>query len=368
MGDEELYSIALTKIKGIGNIGAYNLIKSLGSAKAVFDNRLNISDVLGVSSKHLEEALNSHEALKIAENEINFIEKNKISCLTLKSENYPSRLRKCDDAPIVLFYRGNCDLNSLHMISVVGTRNISSYGNVICTRFVEELSEMVPDCVIVSGLAYGVDILAHRKALHHGLPTIAVLAHGFDRIYPSTHRKTAIDMMSNGGLLTEFISGTRPEKHNFIKRNRIVAGMSDAVVIIQSAIKGGALITADIADSYGCECLAFPGGVNEEYSKGCNKLIRDNKAVLVTSAEDVVSSLGWEKKEVKKEAQGELFPEISEEERMVINILLKNPEGMQINKIVVDADMPVNVISAILFELEMKGVVISLVGGVFKLL
>ncbi len=368
MGDDELYSIALTKIQGLGNIGAYNLIKTLGSAKAVFDNRKNLPEILSLPSRKLVDALDSKEAFLKAEKEISFIEKNRISCITINSELYPSRLRNCDDAPIVLYYRGNCDLNSMHIISVVGTRNISEYGHNICTRFIQELSDIVPDAVIVSGLAYGVDILAHKTALSNGLSTIAVLAHGLDRIYPSVHRKFAIEMLEKGGLLTEFVSETNPDRQNFIKRNRIVAGMSDAVVIVQSALKGGALITADIADSYGRDCMAFPGNINDEYSKGCNKLIRDNKAVLVTSAEDVVSTLGWEHKEIKKEIQRELFPEMSDEERKVTEILKLSPNGMQINKIVVDADIPVNRLSATLFELEMKGVVTSLAGGVYKLL
>lgn len=368
MGDDELYTIALTKIQGLGHVGAYNLIRTLGSAKAVFDNRNNLADMFkGISSK-LIAALDSSEAFRLAEKELQFAQKNNIECYTINSEFYPSRLRNCDDAPAVLFFKGKCDLNSTHFISVVGTRNVTHYGEDICQRFISDLSQRIPDVVIVSGLAYGVDILAHRNALKNNLSTVAVLAHGLDRIYPSAHRNTAIEMIESGGLLTEFLSGTNPDKQNFIKRNRIVAGMSDGLVIVQSALKGGALITADIADSYSRDCFAFPGNVNDEYSKGCNKLIRDNKAVLVNGADDVIQSLGWENesKQVSKEIQRELFPELTDDERRIAEILRLNDQGMQINRIIVESDIPVNRLTAILFELEMKGVVRSLAGGVFK--
>lgn len=189
-------------------------------------------------------------------------------------------MRECDDAPLALFYRGNADLNTLHIINMVGTRHATPYGQDICTRFLADLSALCPNTLIVSGLAYGIDIHAHRAALQNHFKTIGVLAHGLDRIYPAEHRKTAVSMLEQGGLLTEFTSGTNPDRQNFVKRNRIVAGMSDATVVIESAAKGGALITAELAESYHRDCFAFPGRCNDEYSIGCNNLIRKIKQCL----------------------------------------------------------------------------------------
>lgn len=231
------------------------------------------------------------------------------------------------------------------------------------------MSVLCPNALIVSGLAYGIDIHAHRAALQHHFKTIGVLAHGLDRIYPAEHRKTAVSMLEQGGLLTEFTSGTNPDRQNFVKRNRIVAGMSDATVVIESAAKGGALITAELAESYHRDCFAFPGRYNDEYSIGCNNLIRKNQAVLITSAEDLVKAMGWESSpKTEKTVQRELFPDLSEEEERIVKRLGKMPEGLQINTLVIDTNIPVNRMSALLFELEMKGVIRALAGGVYRLI
>jgi DNA processing protein len=224
--------------------------------------------------------------------------------------------------------------------------------------------------LIVSGLAYGIDIHAHRAALQNGFNTVGVLAHGLDRIYPSAHRNTAIEMMQHGGLLTEFMSGTNPDRQNFVKRNRIVAGMSDATIVVESARKGGALITAELAESYHRDCFAFPGRINDEFSSGCNELIRNNRATLITSAEDVVNAMNWTSMESMKQKgiQRQLFPDLSEEEQCIVGLLQKNPEGIQINTLVVEADIPINRMSALLFELEMKGVVRAMAGGVYRII
>jgi DNA processing protein len=278
-------------------------------------------------------------------------------------------LRECDDAPLALFYRGNADLNALHVINMVGTRHATPYGQDICTRFLADLSVLCPNALIVSGLAYGIDIHAHRAALQNHFKTIGVLAHGLDRIYPAEHRKTAVSMLEQGGLLTEFTSGTNPDRQNFVKRNRIVAGMSDATVVIESAAKGGALITAELAESYHRDCFAFPGRCNDEYSIGCNNLIRKNQAVLITSAEDLVKAMGWENSpKTEKTVQRELFPDLSEEEERIVKRLGKMSEGLQINTLVIDTNIPVNRMSALLFELEMKGVIRALAGGVYRLI
>lgn len=299
-----------------------------------------------------------------------FVEKNRLTCLTLRDEAYPSRLRECEDAPIVLFFKGNTDFNRLHVINMVGTRRATEYGKRFCADFVHDLSVLLPDALIVSGLAYGIDIHAHRAALADNMSTVAVLAHGLDRIYPSVHRKTAVDMLVNGGLLTEFLSETTPDRHNFVSRNRIVAGMCDATIVVESAAKGGSLITADLADGYHRDCFAVPGRVTDAASIGCNRLIRDNKAALVQSAEEFVKTMGWANAEPATKAAGiqrNLFPELTDEEELVVRILTHQGD-LHINALVVEADIPVNRMSALLFELEMKGVVKALVGGVYCLL
>lgn len=359
MKDEQLYSIALTRIPGLGLIGIHKLVDALGSATAVFRNRKDLCELVpGISPKQIK-ALDCPEAFRRAEEELLFTETNRIRCLTLTDEDYPSRLRECDDAPLVLYYRGNADLNALKIINIVGTRHATAYGQDICIRFLEELAAMLPEVLVVSGLAYGIDIHAHRAALANHLNTIGVLAHGLDRIYPSAHRKTAIEMLEQGGLLTEFMSGTNPDRQNFVRRNRIVAGMSDATIVVESADKGGALITAGVAGSYHRDCFAFPGRINDEFSAGCNQLIKSNQAALILSAKDFVETMGWSEDKEKTSStprQRELFPDLSEEEEKVVGLLKSRPDGLQINTLVVDTNIPVNRMSALLFELEMKGV------------
>lgn len=368
--DEQLCSLALTRIPGLGPTRAYQLMTSVGSASAIFQQRKELKQLVpGISSK-LISLLDCPEAFKRAEEELQFCDKNHIRCLSFYDEDYPSRLRECDDAPLALFYRGNADLNALRIINMVGTRHATPYGQDICLRFLSDLSQLCPDVLVVSGLAYGIDIHAHRAALQHHFQTIGVLAHGLDRIYPSEHRKTAVAMLEQGGLLTEFMSGTNPDRQNFVKRNRIVAGMSDATIVVESAAKGGALITADLAGSYHRDCFAFPGRCNDEYSIGCNNLIRTNQAVLITSAKDLVEAMGWDcvASNAAKAVQRELFPDLSETEEQIVNLLKKVPEGLQINTLVVKTNIPVNRMSALLFELELKGVVRVLAGGVYRLM
>ena len=364
--DERLCSIALTLCPGIGHIGAKRLIDAIGSAVDVFGYRKELPErLLGVNSSIIT-ALDCPAAFLRAEREMEFVEKNRLTCLTLRDEAYPSRLRECEDAPIVLFFKGNTDFNRLHVINMVGTRRATEYGKRFCADFVHDLSVLLPDALIVSGLAYGIDIHAHRAALADNMSTVAVLA----RIYPSVHRKTAVDMLVNGGLLTEFLSETTPDRHNFVSRNRIVAGMCDATIVVESAAKGGSLITADLADGYHRDCFAVPGRGTDAASIGCNRLIRDNKAALVQSAEEFVKTMGWASAEPAAKAAGiqrNLFLELTDEEELVVRILTHQGD-LHINALVVEADIPVNRMSALLFELEMKGVVKALVGGVYCLL
>ena len=368
--EEQIYSIALTMVPGIGHIGAKHLIDGMGNAVDVFWLRKEIPERIPEVSQRVIEALDCPQAVLRAEQEYEFIRKNRISCLSFHDEAYPSRLRECEDAPVVLFFKGNADLNSLHILNMVGTRNATDYGTQICASFLRDLKAVCPDVLVVSGLAYGIDIHAHREALANELPTVGVLAHGLDRIYPHVHRKTAVDMLEKGGLLTEFLSGTNPDRHNFISRNRIVAGMCDATIVIESAEKGGSLITAELAEGYHRDCFAFPGRMGDEYSKGCNRLIRDNKASLLLSAEDFVQAMGWNMQTTLSEkvsVQRSLFIELSEEEQKIVAILEKLG-NLQINSLVVEADIPVNKMTAILFELEMKGVIRVLAGGMYQLL
>lgn len=369
--DEEIiYSIALTEVPGIGHIGAKKLVDELGSATDVFRYRTELPERLPDVSPRIVDALDCPAAMTRAEQEYEFIVKNHIRCLTYHDEAYPSRLRECPDAPVALFFKGNADLNTLRIINMVGTRNATDYGKQLCLRFLQELHELCPDVLVVSGLAYGIDVHAHRAALTYGFPTVGVLAHGLDRIYPSAHRKTAVDMLAHGGLLTEFLTATEPDRYNFVSRNRIVAGMSDATIVVESAAKGGSLITAELAEGYQRDCFAFPGRITDEYSQGCNRLIRDNKAILIQSAEDFVKAICWDADSQTAKpvsVQRSLFLDLSADEQQVVDLLTERGE-LHINTLVVETGLPVHRMNALLFELEMKGVVRVLVGGVYRLL
>lgn len=370
---ETLYAIALTRISYFNTATCLQLYRKLGSATAIMENRNNIKDVISDASPRLINALSDvSEALHRAEAELEFDNAHAIRPLTMTCDDYPERMRNCDDAPIVLFYRGNANLNQRRIVSVVGTRHCTAYGQDIINNFCRSLKELCPDVLIVSGLAYGVDICAHRNALKNGFDTVGVLAHGLDMLYPSAHRDTAKEMLSHGGLLTEFLTNTNPDKMNFVRRNRIVAGISDATIVVESAARGGSLITADIAQSYARDVFTFPGNVNSPYSEGCNKLIRDNKAALITCAEDFVNAMGWEQDNKVKEARAkgierQLFPELTAEETRIVELLQKNND-LQLNIIAVQTGLPIGCISALLFSLELKGVIKLYAGGVYHLL
>lgn len=368
--DERISSIALTLCPGIGHISAKRLIDAMGSATEVFGHRKDLPELLPGISPSIVSALDCPAAFLRAEREMEFVEKNRLACFTLKDSAYPSRLRECDDAPAVLFFKGNADLNRLRVINLIGTRRATDYGKQFCADFLSSLSALCPDVLVVSGLAYGIDIHAHRAALVHDLSTVAVLAHGLDRIYPYVHRNTAIDMLPHGGLLTEFLTETNPDRHNFVSRNRIVAGMCDATIVVESADKGGSLITAELAEGYHRDCFAVPGRTTDTASIGCNRLIRDNKAALLLSADDFVKAMGWTaavEPSTPAAIQRTLFPDLSEEEERIVRILTRQGD-LHINTLVVEADIPVHRMTALLFELEMKGVLKPMVGGVYHLL
>lgn len=367
MDEDCIYSIALSLIPGIGPVSAKSLIESVGSACAVFERREVLPVLFPGLFHRIIQLLDCPGALDMARKEYDFIVRNHISCLTLTDPDYPSRLRECVDAPPVLFYKGNAHLNATKIISIVGTRKVTEYGKSACINFIRDIQSYFPDVVIVSGLAYGVDVQAHRSSLDYGLSTVGVLAHGLDRIYPYTHRRIAADMINNGGLLTEFVSGTIPERYNFISRNRIIAGLSDATLVIESAGKGGSLITADIAGSYNRECFAFPGRVTDTYSEGCNSLIALNKACLLRSAADFVELMGWKHtKRADRAVQKRLFDDLTDEQQLVVDLL--SGGDMQINQLGVKTNLPVQQIHTIMFELEIKGLIRVLAGGMYQLL
>lgn len=364
---ETIYRLALPLLPGIGINSAHNLLQAAGSATVLFTHPKELPDILPQVNPKLTQAFDCPEILRRCEAELAFAEKHHIACLTTDDEGYPSRLRECNDAPLVLFYRGNADLNSRHIISMVGTRNATDYGKDLCDRFIHDLQELLPDAVIVSGLAYGIDIHAHRAALQYQLDTVGVLAHGLDRIYPYAHRHTATEMIAHGGLLTEFMSGTNPDRQNFVKRNRIVAGISDATIVVESASKGGSLITAEIAESYHRDCFAFPGRIGDTYSEGCNNLISSNRAALLQNAEELVKAMNWNRpKQMPPAIQRQLFPELNAEEKSVVELMQKHPEGIQVNNLVVESNIPITRMTGILFELELKGIVRSYAGGVYR--
>ena len=373
MDQEIFYTMALTRLTNFNYQQALELYKAVGSAQLLFEHRNEIGDIIKDASPRLKEALKDwNEPMKRAEAELRFMEEHRIRALTLTSDDYPQRLTECPDAPIIIYYTGNADLNQAKVVSIVGTRQITQYGQDLIRRFMSELRVFCPQVLIVSGLAYGVDINAHRRALENGYETVGVLAHGLDQIYPYRHRETAAQMLNHGGLLTEFMTQTNADKPNFVRRNRIVAGMADAVILVESAAKGGGLITAEIAQSYARAVFAFPGNVGQPYSEGCNNLIRDNGAGLISNASDFVKAMGWMDETLRQQANTDgiernLFPDLSPEEEQVVS-LLQQTNDLQLNIITVKTGIPIGRLTALLFQLEMKGVVKPMAGGMYHLL
>ena len=373
MDQEIFYAMALTRLTNFNFQQALELYKAAGSAQRLYEHRNDLGDIIEDCSPRLIAALKDWgDAMKRAEFEVKYMEEHQIRAFSLLDDDYPQRLLDCVDAPLVLYYRGRADLNQQKVINMVGTRHMTRYGEDLICKFVRELHEMCPDVLIVSGLAYGVDICAHRQALANGYETVAVLAHGLDQIYPYHHRDTAAEMIEHGGLLTEFMTQTNADKANFVRRNRIVAGSTDATIVVESASKGGSLITAEIAQSYERPVFAFPGNVGLPFSEGCNFLIRDNAAALITCAEDFVNAMGWQVEAARRQALAEgierqLFPDLSPEEQKIVS-LLQQTNDLQLNILCVKTGLPIGQITALLFQLEMKGVIKALAGGSYHLL
>ena len=375
MEQEIFYTMALTRLTNFNYQQALELYRAVGSAQLLYEHRNEIGDIIKDASPKLMEALKDwDEPMRRAECEMRFMEEHRIRALTLNDDDYPQRLTECPDAPIILYYKGQADLNQERIVSLVGTRRMTTYGQDLIRRFIADLRQQCPEVLIVSGLAYGVDICAHREALAHGYPTVGVLAHGLDQIYPYRHRETAAEMVNHGGLLTEFMTQTNADKPNFVRRNRIVAGMADSVILVESAAKGGGLITAEIAQSYARAVFAFPGNVGQMYSEGCNNLIRDNGAGLISNADDFVKAMGWPTvKDMPLFSQslasvvGSQIPNLSAEEQQVVS-LLQQTNDLQLNIITVKTGIPIGRLTALLFQLEMKCVVKPLAGGMYHLL
>jgi len=364
-----LYQIGITLVKGIGNITARQILEHLHDPSALFSEKKRILEKIPGLTARIYEEIHKPQVLRRAEEEIAFIERKRVKTLFIDSPDYPQRMRDCVDAPVMLYYSGNADLNAQKIISVVGTRRATQYGKQMTDKLVHDIAEQLPDTLIVSGLAFGIDVAAHRACIREGLPTVGVLAHGLDRIYPSDHRELAATMLKKGGLVTDFLSKTDPDKQNFVKRNRIIAGMADCTLVVESAAKGGALITANITDSYNRDLFAFSGKATDRYSEGCNILIKQQKAALITCAEDLIEEMNWggaSKKAVSQPVQKNIFLNLTEDEQRAVDLLTKTGQ-MQLNILAIEMDMPVSKLSNLLFELEMKGVVKCRPGGLYSI-
>lgn len=360
-----IYKIGLTLIPGVGDINGKRLVSYCGGVEAVFhENEKSLCKIPGIGPATIRSIVNK-SILSAAEKEIRFIEQFGIQYFFFLDNDYPYRLKYCEDSPLMLYYKGNSDMNTQRIISIVGTRNMSIYGKKICKEIVEDLKDA--NVLIVSGLAYGVDTQAHKIAVSQDIPTIGVLAHGLDRIYPSVNKPLAEKMLKNGGLLTEFKSKTNPDRENFPRRNRIIAGLSDAVLVIESGLKGGALITAEIANSYNRDVFSIPGRTNDKYSEGCNFLIKTQRAALIQKAKDIYYMLNWDLKGEAICAQKKMFVEFNEYEQKIIDVL-KDFDFLGVDKICLKTNFPTSKVASTLLELEFKGIVQCLPGKVFKLI
>jgi DNA processing protein len=361
------HKIALGLIPRIGDINARKLVAYFGNVEAVFHEPYrNLVKIPGIGSG-LAKYISERSYLEKAEQEAEYVTRNNIRTYFYLDDDYPFRLRQCDDSPVVFFFRGHCDLNAGRILSVIGTRNATQHGKEICERIIAGLAAGHRDLVIVSGLAYGIDITSHRAALANGLSTIGVLGHGFETTYPSVHTSTAKAMTISGGLLTDFISDALPERNNFIKRNRIIAGLSDATLVIESGIRGGALITADIACSYNRDVLAVPGRPGDQWSAGCNNLIKSNKAALVESFTDIEYILNWHPNSSTIPEQTRLFEDLNEDQKMICRLLEEKGE-MTIDNICRTLEIPVYRLSSILLNMEFSGLIRCQPGNLYNLI
>jgi DNA processing protein len=361
--DQLRYKISIGLIPKIGPVLTKRLIAYCGSAEGIFrEKRSGLSKIPGIGER-LADHIVSHRALDHVDQEIEWLTKYRIDALFYLDGDYPERLKQCEDAPVILYIKGKTPLNRPKVISIVGTRNPTEEGRSITRKLTEELAGML----IVSGLAYGIDTCAHKGALRNNLDTVAVLGHGLSHLYPSVNRETAAQIAAKGALVTEFMHDEKPESANFVKRNRIIAGLADATIVVESGEKGGALITADIANSYNRDVFAFPGRVTDKYSTGCNRLIKTNRAALMENIRDLEYLMNWQKTEKQPDGfQKTLFIELDEEEKVLIG-LLKNNTSLTIDQLALQGNLQVSRTSSVLLNLEFKGMVRCLPGKVFKI-
>lgn len=365
MKQELIYQVALTLIPQVGDVCAKELLDQLGSASALFKTKVSQLEKIPGIGEVRARAIHAFQDFGRAEAEIAFMQQHGIQAVFYTDTTYPLRLKNCYDAPVLLFQKGNASLHHARMVSIIGTRNNTTYGKEVCEAIVATLAPL--QVMIVSGLAYGIDVIAHKAALKHQLPTIGVLAHGLDRVYPPAHQSIAKQMLENGALLTDFMSGTNPDKQNFPRRNRIVAGLCDAVIVVETGLKGGSLITAEIANSYHRDVLAVPGRISDAHSAGCNLLIRQNKAALVSTPDDVIGLLGWDTPSpLPKIIQKELFLSLNEEEKMIVE-LLKQKNSAHIDEICLQSRLSSSRLAATMLNLELQGLLRALPGKMYQL-
>ena len=364
MESRKIYEIALTLVAGIGDVVGKKLVAYCGGAEAIFcENKKALLQVPNIT-ENVVQSIKSQQVMKRAEEEMLFVEKNGITPLFYLDKQYPKRLQHCHDSPMMLYYKGKADLNTTKVVGVVGTRNISDYGKYIAERIIEDLS--VDNVMIVSGLAYGVDAVAHKAALKYNLATVGVLGHGMQTIYPAENRNLSQKMLEKGGVLTEFISGTKPDRENFPQRNRIVAGMVDCLLVVESALKGGAMITAELANSYDREVFAIPGRVGDIYSEGCNHLIKINKANLLTSATDMRYVMRWDVDTKVVSKQMRMFRDFSDDEKKVMDVFKMNNVA-HLDDIIVGTELSPSKLASVLLSLEFDGVLTALPGKRYQI-
>lgn len=362
--EQTQYLIALSMIPGIGDARIKKLVAYCGGAKEVFAQSKTFLEKIPNIGGKIAASVSDKDVLVRAEKELSFSEKHQVEVISFLDESYPQRLKHCDDAPVVLYKKGLGSINPARCLSIVGTRNATREGKEFTEKLVEEIAST--NVTVVSGLAYGIDIAAHKASLKNNIPTIGCLAHGLDRIYPKLHEKTAKEMLENGALITDFPVGTNPDRENFPKRNRIVAGMADATIVIEAAAKGGALITAELANGYNRDVFAVPGRVSDQYSEGCNNLIKYLKASMITSGKDVLRSMGWDDvADRKPQPQKKLLFNLTEDQERVVAVLQQQTHT--IDRLSVLAEMPMSKVATVLLELEFEGVVSTLPGKVYKL-
>ncbi len=363
MDQQELLSLlALKKAPFIGDIMAKKLIRTFGSATAVFEQSAReIAAIEGIGEKK-GQFIKAKDLFTKAEKELKFIEDNNLKYRVYYNDDYPERLQYCVDGPIIFFENGNINWSNPYTLSIVGTRQITTYGAAFLEKFIAEIAPLKP--TIISGYAYGVDILAHKLAIEHGLQTIAVMAHGLNQTYPRNHAAHNEDVKKNGGFVTDFWSTDTFDRKNFLGRNRIIAGLSEATVVIESADKGGSLVTAELASDYNREVFAVPGRITDKYGAGCNALIKQSKAHMLTKSADIPYILGWQ--ESKIAVQKQLFVELNDDEKAIFQFLKDNEKEM-LDIIALNLKMPVHKVASVLMSMELKGVVKPLPGKLFML-